>query len=182
MTVNRYRPRALNGWQRLWVVYSLFWAAIFTVYTVVAWPTKSPPWVEYESTPATGYEDLIPKASPDTQQLDKGALSFDLILEAERRGVLPPDKSELLAEARRRGLIPPANGQGAASKPFDPDAYLAAKRAEDLHKAKRRAEALTELQQWTVVRAAVSWLAIVLGTYALGWSVAWVRRGFRDVG
>jgi hypothetical protein len=31
------------------------------------------------------------------------------------------------------------------------------------------------------VMAAVGWwLAIVLGTYALGWSVAWVRRGFRN--
>jgi hypothetical protein len=24
------------------------------------------------------------------------------------------------------------------------------------------------------------WLAVVCGTYALGWSVAWVRRGFRN--
>lgn len=29
-----------------------------------------------------------------------------LMLEAERRGILPPDKAALLAEARRRGLVP----------------------------------------------------------------------------
>jgi hypothetical protein len=31
---------------------------------------------------------------------------LELLLEAERRGILPPDKAPLLAEARRRGLIP----------------------------------------------------------------------------
>lgn len=32
--------------------------------------------------------------------------SIDILLEAERRGILPADKKELLAEARRRGLAP----------------------------------------------------------------------------
>lgn len=32
--------------------------------------------------------------------------NFELLLEAERRGILPPDKAELLAEARARNLIP----------------------------------------------------------------------------
>ena len=31
---------------------------------------------------------------------------LDLLLEAERRGILPADKVELLTEARNRGLIP----------------------------------------------------------------------------
>ena len=31
---------------------------------------------------------------------------LDLLLEAERRGILPPDKAPLLAEARSRGLVP----------------------------------------------------------------------------
>jgi len=31
---------------------------------------------------------------------------IQLLLEAERRGILPPDKAPLLAEARRRGLVP----------------------------------------------------------------------------
>lgn len=33
-------------------------------------------------------------------------MDWELILEAERRGILPPDKADLLAEARRRGLVP----------------------------------------------------------------------------
>ncbi len=32
--------------------------------------------------------------------------NLQLLLEAERRGLLPPDKAALLAEARRRGLLP----------------------------------------------------------------------------
>ena len=31
---------------------------------------------------------------------------FTLLLEAEKRGILPPDKAPLLAEARKRGLVP----------------------------------------------------------------------------
>lgn len=33
-------------------------------------------------------------------------MDIELLLEAERRGILPADKAELLAEARRRGLVP----------------------------------------------------------------------------
>lgn len=33
---------------------------------------------------------------------------IELLLEAERRGILPPDKQALLAEARKRNLVPPA--------------------------------------------------------------------------
>jgi hypothetical protein len=32
--------------------------------------------------------------------------NLDLYLEAERRGILPPDKAALLNEARSRGLVP----------------------------------------------------------------------------
>ena len=35
-------------------------------------------------------------------------MDFELLLEAERRGILPPDKVELLTEARKRGLVPGA--------------------------------------------------------------------------
>lgn len=44
-------------------------------------------------------------------------MDFDLLLEAERRGILPPDKVELLAEARRRGLVPANDGAAAPSSP-----------------------------------------------------------------
>lgn len=38
-------------------------------------------------------------------------MNLDLLLEAERRGILPPEKAELLAEARKRGLVDaPAGG------------------------------------------------------------------------
>jgi hypothetical protein len=44
---------------------------------------------------------------------------IQLLLEAERRGILPADRAPLLAEARRRGLIPgdsPATGSSAAAQ------------------------------------------------------------------
>lgn len=38
---------------------------------------------------------------------------IELLLEAERRGILPADKAPFLEEARARGLVPPAEGQPA---------------------------------------------------------------------
>lgn len=47
-------------------------------------------------------------------------MDLDLILEAERRGILPDDKKALLAEARSRGLTPPlVSGSGTADDPTD---------------------------------------------------------------
>lgn len=51
-------------------------------------------------------------------------MDFELLLEAERRGILPPDKVDLLTEARRRGLVPdapsaaPAPGQIPGAGPY----------------------------------------------------------------
>ena len=37
---------------------------------------------------------------------------LELMLEAERRGILPDDKKGLLAEARQRGLVPASQAGG----------------------------------------------------------------------
>ena len=37
---------------------------------------------------------------------------LELLLEAERRGILPDDKKGLLAEARQRGLVPASQAGG----------------------------------------------------------------------
>jgi hypothetical protein len=51
-------------------------------------------------------------------------MDWELILEAERRGILPADKAELLAEARKRGLVP---GEAQAAEPMaQPSAQPAA--------------------------------------------------------
>ena len=53
-------------------------------------------------------------------------MDMELLLEAERRGILPPDKQALLAEARKRGLVPTASDpqQQAAPKPAAPQTGL----------------------------------------------------------
>jgi len=48
-------------------------------------------------------------------------MDFELLLEAERRGILPPDKVGLLTEARRRGLVP---GGPAAEAPVTPPGQI----------------------------------------------------------
>ncbi len=44
-------------------------------------------------------------------------MDLNLLLEAEKRGLLPPDKAALLSEARKRGLVP--SGQSTAPPPAD---------------------------------------------------------------
>lgn len=48
---------------------------------------------------------------------------FGLLLEAEKRGILPPEKQALLAEARKRGLVPGESAPASAEKPA-PDSSL----------------------------------------------------------
>jgi hypothetical protein len=53
-------------------------------------------------------------------------MDFELLLEAERRGILPPDKVELLTEARRRGLVPsvPSAAAPAPAAPATPPGQI----------------------------------------------------------
>lgn len=43
--------------------------------------------------------------------------NLDLLLEAEKRGLLPPEKIALLTEARSRGLVPPLEGTAQVAAP-----------------------------------------------------------------
>jgi hypothetical protein len=49
-------------------------------------------------------------------------MDFELLLEAERRGILPPEQAGLLQEARRRGLVPQAQQ---AAVQASPERYVA---------------------------------------------------------
>lgn len=48
-------------------------------------------------------------------------MDFELLLEAERRGILPPEQAGLLQEARRRGLVP----QAQQAVQVSPERYVA---------------------------------------------------------
>jgi len=52
-------------------------------------------------------------------------MDWELLLEAERRGILPPDRAGLLAEARRRGLVPQAAGAAPAAPAVPEQPYAA---------------------------------------------------------
>lgn len=52
-------------------------------------------------------------------------MDLEVLLEAERRGILPPDKVEILAELRRRGVVPAADG------PVPPSAGRVAPQGQD---------------------------------------------------
>src|SRR5262245_3948750 len=58
-----------------------------------------------------------------------GGGKLDLLLEAERRGILPDDKKDLLAEARNRGLVPALDPQAGYKR--DIAAEAAKRQSED---------------------------------------------------
>ena len=51
-------------------------------------------------------EEAEKKANKEKNRWDTDMPNMELLLEAEKRGILPPEKAGLLQEARKRGLVP----------------------------------------------------------------------------
>ncbi len=94
------------------------------------------PWEKYQSTESDPYAGIASESGSKAADSDisfddlipKNAASMtriDLLLEAERRGILPQDKLELLQEARRRGLIPARMASDEPRKPVSDSDLIA---------------------------------------------------------
>jgi len=137
----------LNGWHRLWVVYSVLVAGIVIWDTAKSWPHDK---FVYE------YDGLYYQTSED-------------------------DPQKVMARIRRLHEDAPSHlpGKGMELRSPNPSALGPDKAAPTLP---RLSHLVSDPESRTrgelVLKAANSWLAIVLVTYALGWSIVWIRRGF----
>lgn len=183
------RLGSLNGWQRLWVVYSIFIGILVGGVTASSWPLSprskygetvepvpksaetfdlsSARPVEHGATPATGFDIRTARPVPTTKHnytLEVGGKTYDI--ESDR----PLSDLELRSYAKQIEGTPTAKVNIPSG--FRLESPVA---VEKIRNAMHREEVVKH-----VLAAVCSWAGIILGTYALGWSVAWVRRGFRN--
>ena len=126
---------ALNGWQRLWVVFSALTLACVLALLTLIWPHRD-------------LDVLSDIASPKCKPFLEVPAGFF----AEQ----PPERNEACYSLQSLSFWDKVNISGVS----DYDSYM-------LHKRVRFS-----------VTTIAAWLGVTLLIYVIGWSVAWVRRGF----
>jgi hypothetical protein len=155
----------LNGWQRLWILSVLMCALVIASVSALDWPQES----ETEEARAVFAVELGLKA---------------VAMKAARRGEARDELTALrhleqgAASVRTKsyGDLPPADLIERTREVLrDTPYWVQLVQRED---ADRRA---TDARRSRVVAQGFAiWVGFAFGLYVLGWSVAWVRRGFRN--
>jgi hypothetical protein len=222
------RLESLNGWQRVWLVFSVLLALVIAGTTAAEWPREPDhgPWERYQTGRVENPFDQfdpdpnLAKTAPATpsgkpRTLESIRLDPDYINanDATKRAIFerwaPTDPSYVAADESMRRAIrqrfgigePAQHGEATRSSPsskYVPEAGLTPEQKAALERAqerltlslrdaedrqrqelKERERAAFAAKMRLVGTAVAQWLIGILGVYALGWSFAWVRRGFR---
>lgn len=155
----------LNGWQRLWVVFSVIGFIGMVTTVAILWPSNEP--VEREF-----FDDVYmliykstgkPGVSPASAYFEEAAL----------RGLLTPQQTTLYNKKRWAELAELAIAKSRErGNRID---FSVVKR-----KHQRSAQDVQAEQKKLVIRGAFSWFAVIAAIYVLGLSVEWIIRGFRS--
>lgn len=142
----------LNGWRRLWVVSACVYFVVIAAFVVLTFPRP---------TNTTHSAQLLQRLPAESREL--------LVLEDEH-GWTPVAEIGIRTYASNGALLPFKAGASEAQ----------------IEKARKDYEevliAATNVRRWSLVaNAAISWLVPCAAIYILGWSVGWIRRGFRSV-
>lgn len=121
--------RALNGWQRLWVVFAGVTGIVAIALWWIAWPRVD--------------EATVTRLAECSKQLAPNARVAEIEADFE--------------------LFRSCNGWWAYTLHKTPEAYIS-----DIERQRRD----------VTIGIAAAWAVLVGLVYALGWAVAWVRRGF----
>lgn len=141
----------LSGWHRLWVVACAWYLAAVAAFVTVEWPTP-----ERVSHRPEFYGRLAPE-------------SRKIILDAEQRSRAESSRESVHVEFPNGHVI----------------AFSADVSQQEGNKVSREywsivEEKASQRKRSLLLRTTFLWLIPCVGLYALGWSVAWVVRGFRD--
>jgi hypothetical protein len=146
----------LNGWQRLWVVVAVLWMLPVLVYVFALWPRAG------AITKAQVYDRMTQE---DGRRLD----DYWPVIAAEYGGTS--------SESRLHVVEPSVNVDGYSLEFSEGTTPEDMKRTtEGFHDGLRQALLRTRLS-FTGLALTV-WVVPVMMLYALGWGIAWVRRGF----
>jgi hypothetical protein len=170
----------LNGWQRLWVVLVVIWLLPVMVFSYELWPT----------TADVPKAEVFAQLKPD----DRDRLA-PLAPVGKLTPYTPPEATDKWS--RYRVPAPPAGkpeGKGPYTieppAPVDIDGhkvqFYEGVSQEEMNQTTRSYSVILH-HMLSVKRAAFIvkmfgfWMAPMIGLYLTGWSIAWVRRGFRQV-
>ena len=193
----------LNGWQRLWIVVSILYLIPVVGIAALAWPTP-------EAT--SHRDEFIKRLPAELRAQVEGAYrsEYDWKEAWKRRGgdSFQPDtaaqgKPTKTISGRRRASTARETGPDLAALNRDltdlpGPAYFDNGAVLDIRAAKKgdaEPDVRVGRAYWEIVEteirharlaliggAALWWVIPSVALYALGWSVAWVRRGFRGSG
>jgi hypothetical protein len=156
----------LNGWQRLWIVLSAIYLLLIAGLTIVFWPTPE----------TTGHrEEFLTRMPADLRGKVDAAYSSTFQWEEAMKRATPPGTTPGFIPDPQPVTLP--NGavlQIRVTKKGDTEPDF---RVADAYWAV--VQSATRAARWQTAWAmALVWLVPCLTLYALGWAVAWVRRGF----
>jgi len=181
----------LNGWQRLWVVVSVLYLLAVVILVAVSWPTVATTWHK---------EEFITQMPEDARKFVVASYANQWSAQDGRGGFIEimPNGAVLLlgapADPRLVALrkkypqyddLSDTELVSALRAKFPEYANLSDSviRDEDFQKVVKAYSAIlneaARTARWSSVRfGLLMWLIPCIGLYALGWAVAWVRRGF----
>ncbi len=176
----------LNGWHRLWIVVSILYFVPVAAFVALTWPTAATTW-HRDAFIARLPDELRAhvEAAYDSEYSWKDSLKSEIPPPPDYRPPVftPGTKTAKATPLPSRFTLVSApvrfpNGavlQVRVAKEGDtePDARVAPAYWAVVEGAARAA-------RWTTAwQAFGAWFVPCLSLYALGWAVAWVRRGFR---
>jgi hypothetical protein len=174
--------KRLNGWQRLWAVAMVLWALPVLFVTYLDWPIArniSDKDVLKRMNPADARQLADAATAPRLFEADRSRLD-KIVHQMETNGESSTNIQTVVDDfkqmhAKPEVVIVDDDGTEHVFPPgFDPKRGAAIVRGQvsGLHmvlRLRRAALAGQALASWAIVAAVV---------YALGWAVAWIRRGF----
>lgn len=141
---------ALNGWQRLWVVFSVILLVFLIVAAILLFPSP---------------RDI----SHNVSIMEKlSTASKAKLAPADDKGIIWDDVVGLKVEMPNKYVLSFAKGVN------ESDAEIV---SEEYYSILRRKVYIKRFQ--FVLLALVIWLGAIGAIYAFGWSIGWVYRGFR---
>lgn len=170
----------LNGWQRLWVVLSVVYLVVVMTFAWITWPSDSSipadKWTIFELNHASSadYRDVL-KRLKSGDPTGPDIVSKFTPHEKEAFLAYQQHPDEVVFSVAALNLMIAEGGLAPeVEKRLSPnDGVL----VNAIRSARREARSARRRQQ--VQRAAIVWIVPTLSLYVFGWSVGWIRQGFR---